>query len=94
VYPEFPTGNGKIDLIIKYKGKVYGLEVKSFTNDSEYREALTQASRYGKELSLTEIALVCFVEYIDEENRNKYETAYVDDATGVAVTPIFVTTGR
>jgi hypothetical protein len=94
VYPEFPTGNGKIELIIKYKNTVYGLEVKSFSNDTEYREALTQAARYGKELNLAEIALVCFVEYIDEENRNKYETAYVDETAGVTVTPVFVTTGR
>jgi hypothetical protein len=30
VYPEFPTGNGKIDLIINYAGQKYGLEVKSY----------------------------------------------------------------
>ena len=26
IYPEFPTGNGKIDLIVQYAGKMYGLE--------------------------------------------------------------------
>jgi hypothetical protein len=94
VYPEFPTGNGKIDLIIKHKGMVYGLEVKSFTNDSEYRDALTQAARYGKKLNLAEIALVCFVEYLDDETRAKYEAAYMDEEIGVTVQPIFVETGR
>ena len=32
VYPEFPTGNGKIDLIVNYAGKTYGIEVKSYVN--------------------------------------------------------------
>jgi hypothetical protein len=31
VYPEFPTGNGKIDILIKHGGQLYGLELKSFT---------------------------------------------------------------
>jgi len=32
VWPEFPTGNGKADLIIRYAGEVYGVEVKSFSS--------------------------------------------------------------
>jgi hypothetical protein len=30
VYPEFPTGNGKVGLVIYYKKQVYAIEVKSF----------------------------------------------------------------
>lgn len=44
VYPEFPTGNGKIDLIIEYGGQTYGLEVKSYSDQIAYREALRQPS--------------------------------------------------
>ncbi|MCP4220656.1 MAG: hypothetical protein GY765_38870, partial [bacterium] len=29
IVPEFPTGNGKIDLLITYAGKRYGIELKS-----------------------------------------------------------------
>jgi len=32
VLPEFPTGNGKIDLLIRHNGKLYGLELKSFSD--------------------------------------------------------------
>lgn len=94
VYPEFPTGNGKIDLIITYSGKTYGIEVKSYTTHKEYQDALTQAARYGKQLGLPEISLVIFVEYIDETNRNTYEVDYVDKDTGATVRPIFVETGN
>ena len=94
VYPEFPTGNGKIDLIIRYNDRMYGLEVKSYADTSQYQDALSQAAGYGKQLQLPEISLAFFVEYIDDENRNKYEAVYVDPETGVTVRPIFVAIGE
>ncbi len=93
VFPEFPAGNGKIDIIIKYAGTMYGLEVKSFTNDRDYRDSLTQTARYGKELTLKKITLAFFVESIDDANRQKYEVAYKDKETGVTVNPVFVQIG-
>ncbi len=94
VYPEFPTGNGKIDLIVRYQGKRYGLELKSYSNEREYYEALDQAAKYGKEYDLPVIWLISFVEYIDEATRKKYEKEYIDNDTGVKVMPMFVETGR
>jgi alpha-galactosidase len=93
VYPDFPTGNGKIDLVVHYQGQVYGIELKSYTDEFSYRQALKQAARYGQQLQLEEITLVFFVEYIDETNRNKYEVVYQDQDTHVLVTPVFVATG-
>ncbi len=92
VYPEFPTGNGKIDLIIHYSGQRYGLEVKSYANQTSYKKAITQAACYGKQLNLCQISLVFFVEAIDEANREKYEVLTVDEKTGVRVETIFVAT--
>ncbi|MEA3458659.1 MAG: ATP-binding protein, partial [Candidatus Thermoplasmatota archaeon] len=92
VWPEFPTGNGKIDLRIEHAGRVYGLEVKSFASVYEYRKALGQAARYGKELELEEITLAFFVETIDDASRAKYEVVYDDADTGVTVTVVFVAT--
>lgn len=94
VYPEFPTGNGQIDLLIIYRGNRYGLELKSFTNERDYHDALEQAVRYGNRLQLSEISLISFVEYINEETRRKYEVDYIDKNSGVTVTPIFVETGN
>ncbi len=94
VYPEFPTGNGKIDLIIHYYDHTYGLELKSYTDETGYREALKQAAKYGKEYGFPQVWLISFVEYVDDATRQKYEKKYVDQDTGVEVMPLFVETGR
>ena len=94
VWPEFPTGNGKVDILIDYQNRLYALEVKSYTDAIGYNEALEQAARYGKQLELAEIALVFFVEYINDANRMKYEKEYSNEATGVRVKPVFVETGN
>ncbi|MCP4146165.1 MAG: AAA family ATPase [bacterium] len=93
VFPEFPTGNGKIDLLIKHNNSTYGIELKSYTDHTGYRLALEQAARYGKQLGLSEIFLVIFVESINDQNRQTYETVYHDKTTQVAINPIFITTG-
>jgi len=59
VQPEFPTGNGQIDLLIRYAGQLFGLELKTFTNQHSYRQALKQTAKYGRKLGVTEIRLVC-----------------------------------
>ncbi len=92
VIPEFPTGNGKIDLLVTYAGRRYGIELKSFASEWEYNEALKQAAKYGKQLNLTEIFLLFFVETIDDGSRKKYEADYKDKETGVTVKPFFINT--
>ncbi len=92
VYPEFPTGNGKIDIVLRYAGQTYGLELKSYRTPKQYREALQQAAAYGRQLGLAEIVLAFFVERVDDASRQKYETVYVDPVTGVIVRPAFVQT--
>ena len=57
VQPEFPTGNGQIDLLIRHAGQLFGLELKSFASQAAYRKALIQAAKYGKSLELTEMWL-------------------------------------
>jgi len=93
VLPEFPTGNGEIDLLIRYAGQLFGLELKSFANQRSYREALKQAAKYGKKLGVSAIWLVLFVETIDDKNRQQFEVVYTDQKTGVVVHPLFVQTG-
>jgi len=94
VLPEFPTGNGAIDLIIRYAEKTYGLELKSYTNESDFKGALNQAAQYAVSLKLDRIYLIVFVEYIPDEYRLKYEVARPDPETGVKVVPVFVSTGE
>ncbi len=93
VVPEFPTGNGKIDLVIRYGEAVYGLELKTFKDRSYYKTALTQAARYGEQLNLSEITLVFFINKIDDVNRQKLETNHTDKETGTLVKPVLIETG-
>ncbi|MGE0087311.1 MAG: AAA-like domain-containing protein [Desulfococcaceae bacterium] len=94
VWPEFPTGNGKIDILIRYADRMYAVELKTYTDEHGYKEAVAQAARYGKQLGLAEISLVFFVEYIDDANREKYEKDYEDAESVVRVETVFVATGE
>jgi len=93
VVPEFPTGNGQIDLLIHHAGQVYGLEVKSFSDSYEYKKALGQTAKYANSMGWSVVWLVFFTEQIDEKNRAKYEVTYQDPHTQVVVEPIFIELG-
>ncbi|MBV7336793.1 AAA-like domain-containing protein [Chloroflexi bacterium TSY] len=92
VHPEFPTGNGQIDLLVRYQEQRYGLELKSFRSDFEYHAALVQAARYARQLGLTTITVIFFVEAVDDETRTIYEAPSHDADRGVTVEPLLVTT--
>ncbi|MCP4218552.1 MAG: hypothetical protein GY765_28215 [bacterium] len=67
VVPEFPTGNGKIDLILKYRDRIYALELMSFRDMYDFRKGIDQVEAYGRQLGLKEIAYLVFVELGEEE---------------------------
>ncbi|MBF0102776.1 MAG: AAA-like domain-containing protein [Desulfobacterales bacterium] len=92
VTPEFPTGNGKIDILIHYKEKLYGLELKSFSDELAYHDAIIQAAKYGSQLKLKEIYLLFFVDFIDDNTRQRFEKAVLDQETHVNVVILFVST--
>ena len=93
VFPEFPMGNGKIDIMIRHAEKLYALELKSFKDRYAYKHALAKAAEYAVQLRTDRIYLVFFIEAIDDENRAVLEKPYRDDRAGVVVAPIFVETG-
>ncbi len=94
VHPEFPTGNGSIDLLIRHAQQLFGLELKSFASKRQYQKALIQTAKYGKKLGVLEIWLVLFTETVDDKNRQLFEADYTDSQTGVIVHPFFVQTGK
>jgi hypothetical protein len=63
-------------------------------DERSYRVSLHKAAKYGRQLELTEIFLVFFVESVDDKSRKTYEVDYPDEETGVKVLPIFVETGN
>ncbi|MFM7200364.1 MAG: hypothetical protein ACKO6N_06200, partial [Myxococcota bacterium] len=67
VAPEFPTGNGKVDLHIKWRERAYVLEVKSFRDVASLKQDRLQTLRYAKQLGLNEALLVIFVDGVAQE---------------------------
>lgn len=98
VFPEFPTGNGQIDLLIRYAGQRYGIEVKTFTDAGRHREALRQAAQYARQLGLDRVSLVYFIGQIDDASRAALDSPRVVSTNGerqridVTVDPMFVQT--
>jgi len=67
ISPEFPTGNGKVDLHLLCKGNKKGLiEVKSFVNAYEVKDAIVQAGKYAKKTDHNSITIAMFAPFTDE----------------------------
>ncbi len=60
VSPEFPTGNGQVDLSISTQQTQAIIEVKSFSNVSKLKASQQQAARYAHQLGLDEVMLVVY----------------------------------
>ncbi len=67
ITPEFPTGNGRVDLHIRCEDKEAVIEIKSFRDMAALKQAKVQASKYAAKLGLKEILLVVFVYGVSEE---------------------------
>ncbi len=67
ISPEFPTGNGKVDLHLKCGGKRGIIEVKSYQSMSKVKVAQKQAAEYAKQIGLNAVTISLFVPVEDEE---------------------------
>ena len=62
ISPEFPTGNGKVDLVLRTRDGHRGLiEVKSFIDMYELGLAHAQTAGYARKLGLSSATLAVFV---------------------------------
>jgi hypothetical protein len=86
--------NSEAELLGRHSQPEVGNEKKSFADIRQYRKALLQAAKYGKQLGILEIWLVLFIETVDDKNRQRFEADYTDSKTGVIVHPVFVQTGK
>jgi len=67
ISPEFPTGNGKVDLHIEYEGKKGIIEVKSFTNLKNAILARKKAADYAKQTGYPDVTIAMFAPFTDED---------------------------
>lgn len=66
ISPEFPTGNGKVDLVLRKQEHTAVIEIKSFRDMSEMPNHRKQAAGYAKKLGLAAATLVLFAPVEDE----------------------------
>jgi hypothetical protein len=66
ISPEFPTGNGKVDLLLRSNWGMALIEVKSFTQMWELPTYREQAAAYAKKLGLTAATVVVYAPVKDE----------------------------
>ncbi|WP_207691474.1 AAA-like domain-containing protein [Desulfonema limicola] len=88
ISPEFPTGNGRVDLHLKCDGKQGIIEVKSFQKQSKLERAKEQAVKYAQKLNLTRITIAVFVPVEDEEILQKLSSSQTIDQIKLDVTAI------
>ena len=88
VSPEFPTGNGKVDLHLRSGEKQGIIEVKSFVDASEAKRARGQAADYARSLDLDSVTLALFVPVEDEDVIEKLSGEQVIDGVRVTVVAI------
>ncbi len=67
VSPEFPTGNGKVDLFLRSKESQGIIEVKSYVDKMTLNQSKEQAAGYAHSLGLSEVTLAVFVPTRDKD---------------------------
>jgi hypothetical protein len=86
--PEFPAGNGKVDLHLRCGDKRGIIEVKSFVDAYRATEARTEAAQYAASLGLEAVTVAMFVPLDDEVILDKLSVKEV--VQGVQVTVVAI----
>jgi len=88
VSPEFPTGNGKVDLHLRC-GEMKGIiEVKSFTDIYQAKLDRHQAANYAKNLGFETVTIALFIPILEETVLEKLSEQEVIDDVQVTVVAI------
>jgi len=88
ISPEFPTGNGRVDLHLRCKDRQAVIEVKSFRNQAELGHSREQAAEYARKLGLPSVTLAVFVPVEDENILNELSGTHAIEGIQVAVVAI------
>ena len=88
VSPEFPTGNGKVDIRLKCGLKSGIIEIKSFTDAAQVKEAKNQAAEYAMQTGLNSVTVALFVPSEDEEILAQLSGEVVIEKANVSVCAI------
>lgn len=88
ISPQFPTGNGKVDLHLRCGEKVGIIEVKSFTNISQLGAAREQAASYARQIGLDSVVIAMFIPVEDESVLRELSGEEMIDSIKVTIVAI------
>ena len=88
VSPEFPTGNGRVDLHLQCGDKAGVIEVKSYKSQANLEKAQIQAAGYANSLKMPSIAIAVFVPVEDDSLLKRLSGKTVIDGVKVMVSAI------
>jgi len=88
ISPEFPTGNGKVDLVVRSRDGMGVIEVKSFVDMYELAQGHAQTAGYAKKLGLSEATMAVFVPAPEAEIPKEIGGEVVIDGVTVRVVPL------
>lgn len=88
ISPEFPTGNGKVDIHLRYDGIEEIIEVKSFTKARDVKKFIKQAAGYAASLRKEKVAIALFVPSQDEKILDQFVMEEMIEGVTVWVVPI------
>ncbi len=87
VSPEFPTGNGKVDLVLRKNDRTAVIEVKSLSTLAQLAAHRSQAAGYARKLGLNVATLVVFAPVDDESVLDQLAGVHNEDGVTVTTVP-------
>jgi len=88
VSPEFPTGNGTVDLHLRCGNQRGIIEVKSFVDSYQLKSDQDQAADYAKNLGIPSVTIALFIPVLEETVLDKLSTIEVVNGVEVSVVAI------
>jgi hypothetical protein len=88
ISPEFPTGNGRVDIHLRCAGKKGIIEVKSFTDASQVKKDRKQAAKYARKLGMNTVVVALFIPTEDEKILGAFSIEEEIGEVKVVVVPI------
>ncbi len=88
IVPEFPTGNGRVDLHVKCNSQEGIIEVKSFSRQKKLEQGKIQAAAYAKRLGIDKVILVVFVHGVEEDEAEILKDDRVIEGVRIITEPV------
>ncbi len=88
IVPEFPTGNGRVDLHIRYRNKEGIIEVKSFRNMHMLNKGKEQAAHYAKKLNIDKVIIVVFLHGVEEKEAEILKDDTIIEGVRIITEPV------